>query len=93
MRAEIVVSGPHATVTIRTCVWITAAVKVRIVIASGPICNVDVVPPTKGRAITVIAVCGIFIVVVYIFFEVAIPVIIFQRVYKGVGGVLISRRI
>ena len=67
-------------------------IKVRVIIVSCVVCNVDIMPSTKGWTIVIVAVCGILIIVVHVFFKVSIPVIVLQRVNEGVGRVLIPRR-
>ena len=65
------------------------AIKVRVRIVSCIICNVDIMTPSKGWTIAIVVVCGILIVGVDVIFKVTISVIVFQRVYEGVGRVLV----
>ena len=90
--AEVIVSSPHITVTIGTCIGIAAAIKVRVIVVSCVVCNVDIMAPAKGWTIARVAVCGILVVWVYVLFKVSITVTVSKRVYKRVGGVLVSNR-
>ena len=83
-------SRPDIIITIWTTVRI--AIKVRVIIGSCIICNVDIMTYSKGWTIVIEAVCGILIVAVHVIFKVTISVIVFQRVYEGVGRVLIPIR-
>ena len=65
------------------------AIKVRVRIVSCIICNVDIKTSSKGWTIVIAVVCGILIVGVDVIFKVTISVIVFQRVYEGVGRVLV----
>ena len=69
-----------------------ATIKERVIIVSCVVCNVDIMPSTKGWTIVIVTVCGILIVGVHIIFKVSIPVIVFQRVNERVGRILIPRR-
>ena len=69
-----------------------ATIKARVRIVSCVVCNVDIMPCTKGWKIVIVTVCGIVIVGVHIIFKVSIPVIVFQRVNERVGRILIPRR-
>ena len=57
-----------------------ATMKVRVIIVSCVVCNVDFMSSAKGWTIAIVTVCGILIVVVHIIFKVSIPVIVSQRV-------------
>ena len=65
------------------------ATTVRVITVSCIICNVDIMTPSKGWTIVIVAVCCFTIVVVHVIFKVTISVIVFQRVYEGVGRVLV----
>ena len=67
-------------------------IKVRVIIVSCVVCNVDFMTSTKGWTIAIVAVCGILIVGVHVIFKVSIPVIVSQRVNERVGRVLPPRR-
>ena len=69
-----------------------ATIKVRVIIVSCVVCNVDIMAPAKGWTIIRVAVCGCPIVAVHVFFKVFITVIVSQRVNEGVGRVLPHRR-
>lgn len=58
-------------------------------IVSCIICNVQIMTRSKCWTIAIVAVCGIKIVDVDVLFKVTISVIVFQRVYEGVGRVLV----
>ena len=88
---EVIISGPHVTVTIGTCIRIAVAIKVRVIIVSRIVCNVDIVPPSKRWTVAIPGVCGINIVGVHVFFKVSISVVVSQRVNEGVGRVLPCR--
>ena len=60
------------------------AIKVRVIIVSCVVCNVDIMTPSKGWTIVIGAVCC-YTIVVHVFFKVTISVIVFQRVYEGVA--------
>ena len=80
-------SGPDITITIGTTIRI--AIKTRVIIVSCIVCNVDIMPSAKGWTIVIAAVCGILIIAVHVIFKVTISVIVFQRVYEGVGRGLV----
>ena len=69
-----------------------ATIKERVIIVSCVVCNVDIIPSTKGWKTVIVTVCGPVIVAVYIIFKVSIPVIVFQRVNERLGRGLIPRR-
>ena len=79
-------SGPDIIITIGTS--IRRAIKTRVVIVSCIICNVDIMTCAKGWTIVIVAVCGILIAA-HVIFKVTISVIVFQRVYEGVGRGLV----
>ena len=64
------------------------AIKVRVRIVSCIICNVDIMTPSKGWTIVIAVVCG-RLIGAHVIFKVTISVIVFQRVYEGVGRVLV----
>ena len=67
-------------------------IKARVRTVSCVVCNVDIMPSTKGWKTVIATVCGPVIVAVYIIFKVSIPVIVFQRVNERVGRGLPPRR-
>ena len=64
------------------------AIKVRVRIVSCIICNVDIMTPSKGWTIAIAVVCG-RLIGAHVIFKVTISVIVFQRVYEGVGRVMV----
>ena len=68
-----------------------ATIKVRVIIVSCVVCNVDFMSSTKGWTIVIVAVCGMLIGG-HVIFKVTISVIVFQRVNERVGRGLIPRR-
>lgn len=83
-------SCPEIIVAVGTCVRVTAKVRIIVTIRIGR--NVNIVPPTEGWTIIIVAVCGILIILVNVIFKVSISIIVVQRVYEGVCGVLVSSR-
>ena len=79
-------SGPDIIITIGTS--IRRAIKTRVIIVSCIICNVDIMPSSKGWTIVIVVVCGMLIGA-HVIFKVTISVIVFQRVYEGVGRGLV----
>ena len=73
---ESIVSGPEIIVAVGTVVHVT--IKVRIIIATSIVCNMNIVPITKGWTIIVIAVRGTFVTAAYVIFKVSISIIISQ---------------
>ena len=69
-----------------------ATIKVRVIIVSCVVCNVDFISSTKGWTRVRVTVCGILIVAVHIIFKVSIPVMVSKRVNERVGRVLMPRR-
>lgn len=69
-----------------------ATMKVRVIIVSCVVCNVDFMTSAKDWTIAIVTVCGILVVGVHFIFKVSIPVIVFQRVNERVGRILIPRR-
>ena len=66
------------------------AIKIRLIIGICIICNVDIMTSSKGWTIVIDVTCGILrIGGAHVIFKVTISVVVFQRVYKGVGGVLV----
>ena len=87
IRTEGWTSGPDSIITIG--ITIRVAVKVRVIIVSCVVCNVDIMTPSKGWTIAIVAVCCILIAVVHVIFKVTISVVVFQRVYGGVARVIV----
>ena len=69
-----------------------ATMKVRVIIVSCVVCNVDFMTSAKDWTIAIVTECGILVVGVHFIFKVSIPVIVFQRVNERVGRILIPRR-
>ena len=88
--AERSASGPEITVTVGTGVRVTA--EVRIIVVTRAVCNVDIMPSTKGWTIIVVSVCGILWIDVYVVLEVAISIIVSQGIYEGVCRVQVCSR-
>ena len=76
VRAETAASGPHTIVTEGTAVRVT--IKIRIVIASCIVCDVNIMSTTKSWTIVIVTVCGISRVAVHVYFKGGIPGVVLQ---------------
>ena len=65
------------------------ATNVRVIIGICIICNVDIMTSSKGWTTVKTVVRGILRIGAHVIFKVTISIIVFQRVYEGVGRVLV----